>query len=498
MPPNPEQERLATSTEADAGPWKQWGAYMSERAWGTVREDYSATGEAWEYLAHDEARSRAYRWSEDGLAGFCDIGQRLCLGLALWNGKDPILKERIFGLTGNQGNHGEDAKDYWWYLDATPTHSWLRWRYHYPQNEFPYADLIATNAARSRTEPEYELIDTGVFDDDRFWQVTVDYAKAAPEDICMRVTVRNMGPETATLHVLPTLWFRNTWSWGSGSAKPTITAAEQTAVAVRGHTDMSLHVQQGGEWLVCDNETNATKLFGEHAPSSAYPIDAINDAVVHGAATTNPHGVGTKASVHYTVTVPAGGVTEFRLRLQPTDPTAVAAELLGATFDETMTAREREADQFYAALTPADSSDDAALVLRQASAGMIWGQQFFHLDVGRWLDGDPGQPSPPDGHRFGRNNAWRHLNAADVMSMPDPWEYPWFAAWDLAFHTVALAHLDPAFAKHQLILLCREWFMHPNGQLPAYEWAFGDVNPPVHAWAALQVLRNATNLSTII
>lgn len=480
---NPEQVRLATSTEALAGPWKRWGAYMSERAWGTVREDYSATGEAWEYLPHDHARSRAYRWSEDGLAGICDIGQRLCLGLSLWNGKDPMLKERIFGLTGNQGNHGEDVKEYWWYLDATPTHSWLRWRYHYPQAEFPYDDLVQTNASRSRSEPEYELIDTGAFDDDRFWQITVDYAKASPDDICMRITIRNMGPDDASLHVLPTLWFRNTWSWGSGAVKPTITVDGDQAIAERGKTKMSLHVQQGGTWLVCDNETNARRLFGNHAPSAEFPKDAINDAIVFGVDTTNPEGVGSKAAMHYEVTVAAGESTELRLRLHPSD---VPGDL-GEDFTATMAAREHDADQFYAALTPSNTSADEALVLRQASAGMIWGQQYFHVDVARWMDGDPGQPPPPDARRNGRNSGWRHLNAADVMSMPDPWEYPWFAAWDLAFHTVALAHLDPAFAKHQLILLCREWFMHPNGQLPAYEWAYGDVNPPVHAWAALQV-----------
>ena len=481
--PNPEQARLATSTEADAGPWKHWGAYMSERAWGTVREDYSATGEAWEYLPHEHARSRAYRWSEDGLAGICDIGQRLCLALSLWNGHDPILKERIFGLTGNQGNHGEDAKEYWWYLDATPTHSWLRWRYHYPQAELPYDDLIVTNGARSKTEAEYELIHTGVFDDNRFWQITVDYAKAAPDDICMRITIRNMGPDESTLHVLPTLWFRNTWSWGSGTPKPTIMADGDQAVAERHGQTMSLHVQQGGAWLMCDNETNAKRLFDVNAPSSTYPKDAINDAVVNGAESTNPDHIGTKAAVHYQVTVPAGGTAEVRLRLHSGDQPAD----LGDDFSATMVLRESEADAFYAGLTPPNSTPDEALVLRQASAGMIWGQQFFHTDVSRWLDGDPGQPEPPEGHRLGRNNGWRHLNSADVISMPDPWEYPWFAAWDLAFHTVALAHLDPAFAKHQLILLCREWFMHPNGQLPAYEWAYGDVNPPVHACAALQV-----------
>ena len=502
--PHAEQIRLASSTEADAGIWKRWGAYLSERSWGTVREDYSPNGTAWEYFPHDHARSRAYRWSEDGMAGISDIGQRLCLALALWNGKDPILKERMFGLTGNQGNHGEDAKEYWWYLDATPTHSWLRWRYHYPQADFPYADLVDTNAARGKDQPEYELIDTGVFDENRFWQVTVDYAKADAEDICMRIEVRNLGPEEATIHVLPTLWFRNTWSWGSGTPKPTITPTEGGVSARRPNQPaMSLQVQPGGEWLFCDNETNAKRIFGSDTPSALYPKDAINDAVVHGMASTNPDQVGTKAAVHYILRVPAGGVAEVRVRLHAGerspdhlversdglagDHLADQPADLGAGFEAVMSARKAEADQFYADLTPLGASEDEAMILRQASAGMVWGQQFFHVDVARWLEGDPGQPPPPAGRKTGRNAGWFHLNAADVISMPDAWEYPWFAAWDLAFHTVALAHIDPAFAKHQLVLLCREWFMHPNGQLPAYEWAYGDVNPPVHAWAALQV-----------
>ncbi len=482
-----EHSRLATSSELDPGPWKAWGAYLSERAWGTVREDYSPDGTAWEYLPHDHARSRAYRWSEDGLAGYCDSSQRLCLALTLWNGADPILKERIFGLTGNEGNHGEDAKEYWWYLDATPTHSWLRWRYHYPQRAFPYEQLRVENERRGKDDPEYELLDTGVFDDDRYWCVTVEYAKAAPGDTCMRITVRNEGPDTATIDVAPTLWFRNTWSWEGDRARPSI--MRETSRFVARHEHLGTMVLNCGacegvapSLLVCDNETNTQRLFDVAPDRPAFPKDAINDEIVGGHAATNPDGRGTKAAAHYALTVAGGAEVEIRLRLTPN----MSADL-AASFDDTMRDREREADEFYAAVTPADLAPDEAMIVRQASAGMIWGQQFFHFDVARWLDGDPAQPPPPAERGRGRNSAWRHLNAHDIMSMPDPWEYPWFASWDLAFHCVALAHVDPEFAKHQLVLLCREWFMHPNGQLPAYEWAFGDANPPVHAWAALRV-----------
>lgn len=405
-----ERARLA-GPDADA--WRRWGPYLSERAWGTVREDYSPDGRAWEYLPHDHARSRAYRWSEDGLAGICDLEQRLCLAFAFWNGRDPILKERIFGLTGNEGNHGEDAK-------------------------------------------------------------------ASPDDVCVRV--RNAGPDGATLEVLPTLWFRNTWSWGdAGAVRPSLSTDRDDSI-VADHPELG-RVRLVGEGhpdlLFCDNETNARRLWG--ADGAAFPKDAIGDHVVHGMATVNPDRTGTRAAMRYRLTVPAGASAELRLRLSPED-----APALGRSWDETMQRREREADAFYRSLAPA-APPEQARVMRQAFAGMIWGKQFFHLDVERWLDGDPGQPTPAAGRERGRNAAWRHLNTHDVISMPDPWEYPWFAAWDLAFHTVALAHLDPAFAKGQLLLLCREWYMHPNGQLPAYEWAFGDVNPPVHAWAALRV-----------
>jgi hypothetical protein len=482
----------------EAGEWYRWGPYVSERQWGTVREDYSADGNAWDYLPHDHARSRAYRWGEDGLAGFCDIHQRLCLGLALWNGQDPILKERAFGLTGPQGNHGEDVKEYWWYLDAVPSHAWNRWRYHYPQGPFPYQDLIAQNAARSRFDPEYELLDTGAFDGDRYWIIETHYAKAAPDDILMAVQVTNAGPVAATLHVLPTAWFRNTWSWDENQAKPVL-AADGDHSAVIEHPFLGTLELTGGtgpdgvtpELLFCENETNAARLFGG-TPVTPYPKDGINDHVVHGAATVNPERTGTKCAFWYRLTVPPGQTAELRLRLRPPASggpggTTATADALGAEFTQVMAERRAEADEFYTELTPASASADEAMVLRQACAGLLWSKQLFYYDVARWLDGDPSQPPPPPERESGRNSRWRNFDGFDIISMPDKWEYPWFAAWDLAFHCVTLAHLDPAFAKYQLIMVCREWFQHPNGALPAYEWDFGDVNPPVHAWAALQV-----------
>ena len=476
-----------------AGPWYQWGPYVSERQWGTVREDYSPDGEAWAYLPHDHARSRAYRWGEDGLAGFSDVEQRLCLALALWNGRDPILKERAFGLTGPQGNHGEDVKEYWWYLDAVPSHAWNRWRYHYPQSAFPYEDLIEENARRGKHDPEYELLDTGVFDQDRYWITEVWYAKADPGDLLMTITATNAGPDTETLHVLPTVWFRNTWSWDEDAPKPLMAAAGPTLVRVA-HPDLgSLELMAGAapdgtapELLFCENETNTSRLFGVPAPTP-YPKDGINDHVIHGAATVNPDRRGTKCAAWYRLTVPSGGTARVRLRLRPATPGPEPETALGAEFDRVVAGRRAEADEFYAELTPQRASADEAAVMRQAFAGMLWSKQFYDYDVGRWLDGDPAQPAPPAARRDGRNARWRNLNAFDIMSMPDKWEYPWFAAWDLAFHCVALAHVDPGFAKYQLILLCREWFQHPNGALPAYEWDFGDVNPPVQAWAALEV-----------
>jgi hypothetical protein len=481
-----------------AGDWYRWGPYLSERQWGTVREDYSADGEAWDYLPFDQARSRAYRWGEDGLAGFCDIEQRLCLSLALWNGKDPFLKERAFGLTGAQGNHGEDVKDYWWYLDALPSHAWNRWRYHYPQAEFPYQNLISENAARSRLQPEYELLDTGVFDEGRYWIVEVHYAKAAPDDLTMTVQVTNAGPEAATLHVLPTAWFRNTWSWQDGSPRPQIAAspaaeAGQAAVSIE-HPDIGELELLGAagpdgtvpQLLFCDNDTNDERLFSSPS-ATAYPKDGINDHVVSGAPTVNPQQQGTKCSFWYQLEVAAGATVQLRLRMRPRGTGPAAAEALGADFERVTAQRQAEADEFYAGLTPEGASADDAMVMRQAFGGLLWGKQLYAYDVARWLDGDPAQPPPPPQRASGRNSRWRTFDSFDLLSMPDKWEYPWFAAWDLAFHCVALAHVDPGFAKYQLLLLCREWFQHPNGALPAYEWDFGDVNPPVQAWAALEV-----------
>jgi hypothetical protein len=471
-----EQDRLAT----DGHRWRRWGPYLAERAWGTVREDYSPGGDAWGDLPHDHARSRAYRWNEDGLGGICDDAQHLCFAFAFWNGVDPILKERIFGLTGPEGNHGEDAKEYWWFLDSTPTHSWMRWRYWYPHAEFPYADLVAENARRGYDDAEYELLDTGSFDDDRYWDIGVDYAKAAADDICIRMTVRNAGPEPATLHVLPTLWFRNTWSWGHDERRPAIVVKDGTLVAE--HHDLGRMTLAGaGEHrtVVCENETNTSRLWGVDA-TTPYPKDGINDHVIHGAGTVNGDGDGTKGALWYVLHVPAGATAEVRLRLGPD------AGDLGSSLDDALAVRRSEADDFYRDLL-GDLDDEAAMIARQALAGMMWTKQWYHFDVEQWLDGDPAGPRPPAGRLTGRDHEWRHLNNADVITVCDTWEYPWYATWDLAFQCVAIAHVDPAFAKDQLLLMCREWYMHPNGQLPAYEWAFGDVNPPVHAWAALRV-----------
>ena len=476
-----------------AGPWYQWGPYVSERQWGTVREDYSSDGEAWNYLPHDHARSQAYRWGEDGLAGFCDIEQRMCLGLALWNGRDPILKERIFGLTGAEANHGEDVKEYWWYLDAVPSHAWNRWRYHYPQAAFPYEALLTENGRRGKTDPEYELLDTGVFDDNRYWITEVHYAKADPSDLLMRITVTNAGPDADTVHVLPTAWFRNTWSWDLGAPKPVMEAAGEASVSVEHPYLGALELLAGDGSdgsrpvpLFCENETNTARLFGAE-PTTQYPKDGINDHVIHGAATVNPQRCGTKCAFWYQLDVPAGATVELRLRLRPAGSGPPAPAALGMDFERAIAARQAEADEFYADLTPGTASDDEALVMRQAFGGLLWSKQLYYYDVSRWLEGDPAQPPPPEARQHGRNSRWRNFNAFDIMSMPDKWEYPWFAARDLAFHCVALAHVDPGFAKYQLILLCREWFQHPNGALPAYEWDFSDVNPPVQAWAALEV-----------
>jgi hypothetical protein len=489
-----EHRRLAEARGAadddlfTANPWYEWGPYLSERAWGTVREDYSADGDAWSSFPHDHARSRAYRWNEDGMAGISDIRHELCLALALWNGRDPILKERMFGLTGPQGNHGEDAKEYWWYLEGLPSHALLHWRYHYPQAEFPYQRLVKENARRGLKDFEFELMDTGVFDEGRYWSVDVTYAKASATDLYMTIEATNHGPQEATLHVLPTLWFRNTWSWSQRTDRPRL-SLDGDSIAVE-HPRLSGYRLQAApaaehatpRALFCDNETNLARLYGAPAVT-AFPKDGINDHVVGGAETVNPSQQGTKAAFWYQLTVPAGGTGQVRLRLHR--PQAASPWDQQAS-DRVIAARRSDAKEFYAALGP-DLDEERMRVLRQAAAGLVWSKQMYPYRVSRWLDGDPAGPPPPESHRHIRNAGWRHLDAFDVLAMPDPWEYPWFAAWDLAFHAIAWAHLDPAFAKYQLTVLLREWFQHPNGALPAYEWNFDDVNPPVHALAALRV-----------
>lgn len=496
-----EHERL----QSNGTDWRRWGPYLSERAWGTVREDYSADGTAWDYFPHDHARSRAYRWNEDGLAGMCDDQQRLCFALTLWNGHDPMLKERLFGLTGPQGNHGEDVKEYYYYLDSTPTHSYMKLLYKYPQRAFPYADLAETNGRRGKHEPEYELIDTGIFAEDRYFDVFVEYAKAAADDILIRISAVNHGPEAATLHILPTLWFRNTWSWGQahdhGSLPTLHQAVDQegrNSTIIAEHASLGcyvLHCDGAPHLLFTENTTNVERLFG--APNaSPYVKDGINDAVVHGQAdATNPAGRGTKAAAQYILHIAPGEAATVRLRLRRMEHGADSMEREAintapfSNFNAPFVERQTEADQFYAALQPATLSEDERRVQRQAFAGMLWSKQFYSYDVNQWLRGDPGQPQPPPARRHNRNHEWLHLNTTEIMSMPDTWEYPWFAAWDLAFHCIPLALLDPEFAKQQLILLGREWYQHPNGQIPAYEWSFSDVNPPVLAWAAWRVYK---------
>jgi len=472
-----EELRLAESRDRTAH-WKRWGPYLSERAWGTVREDYSPGGTAWDYVSHDQARSRAYRWNEDGIAGISDRRQNLCFSVALWNRHDPILKERLFGLTGQEGNHGEDVKELYYYLDSTPTHSYMKYLYKYPQAEFPYARLVEENRRRGRAGREFELIDTGVFEHDRYFDVFVEYAKADVEDLCVRIEVANRSPEAAEVEVLPTLWFRNTWSWGKNGTRPALRASGPSAVSAG---DYQLVCEGAPELLFCDNETNATRLFGAGGPR--YPKDGINDYVIKGADSVNPDRVGTKCAARYRLTVPARGSAVVRLRLsrgaaQPVD-----------TADAILATRKAEADEFFGSVIPAGLSADARNVMRQALAGMLWSKQFYHYVVRDWLNGDPDQPAPPPERKNGRNADWGHLHNADVLSMPDKWEYPWFAAWDLAFHCIPLALVDSDFAKEQLVLLLREWYMHPNGQIPAYEWAFSDVNPPVFAWAAWRVYK---------
>ncbi len=482
---NTEQQRLTDQTTS----WKRWGPYLSERQWGTVREDYSEYGEAWDFFSHDQARSRAYRWGEDGILGISDDQQQLCFAIALWNGQDPILKERIFGLTGSQGNHGEDVKEYYFYLDSTPTHSYMKGLYKYPQAVFPYAELEAVNRDRGRGGMEYELLDTGVFDQNRYYDIQVEYAKATAEDILIRISATNRGPETQTLHLLPTLWFRNTWSWGTESSKPSLKVLQRNSNLQIIQAD---HAELGPRWLYCrdgellftDNETNFQRLFGA-VNLNPYTKDGIHHYVVDGvkdSVKTN----GTKVSPHYVLELEPGAVQIIRLRLSDCSD---IEDPLGICFDALFQQRIEEGDEFYNALRPNLLSEDLCNIQRQAFAGMLWSKQYYYFDIEDWLMGDPGQPVPPASRMRGRNHQWTHLDAADIISMPDKWEYPWFAAWDLAFHALPLALVDPEFAKHQLDIMTREWYMHPNGQLPAYEWAFGDVNPPVHAWATWRVYK---------
>lgn len=487
-----EQERLTRDSTA----WRRWGPYLSERAWGTVREDYSPNGTAWDYFSHDQARARAYRWNEDGLAGICDDQQRLCFAMAFWNGHDPILKERLFGLAGPEGNHGEDVKEYYFYLDSTPSHSYMKMLYKYPNAAFPYTDLVEQNRRRGRHEPEYELIDTGIFGEDRYFDIFIEYAKANPRDILCRITAVNRGPEPAELHLLPTVWFRNRWSWGYQGVRgirPSLRQAEADGGGhglrlVAEHRSLGSYIvafEGAQELLFTENETNYARLFGSANPSP-YVKDGINEAIVAGhREATNPARVGTKAAAHYRRTIGAGETSVIRCRL--THVGVVQGDRSFDDFDQIMDERQAEADAFYAALQPPSLSDDDRRIQRQALAGMLWSKQFYNYDVADWLTGDPNQPPPPAARRHGRNHAWGHLNTSEILSMPDTWEYPWFAAWDLAFHCIPLALVDPEFAKEQLVMLGREWFQHPNGQVPAYEWAFDDVNPPVLAWAAWRV-----------
>ena len=486
------EERRLEESRARRVNWKRWGPYLSERAWGTVREDYSAGGTAWEYFSHDQARSRAYRWNEDGIAGISDRHQSICFAVALWNEQDPILKERLFGLTGNEGNHGEDVKEYYFYLDSTPTHSYMKFLYKYPQRAFPYTQLVDENRRRSRQDPEFELADSGVFADNRYFDVFVEYAKGSCNDILIRITAVNRADVAAPLRLLPTVWFRNTWSWGRDRQRPELQRLQGSRAAIaidhQRTGPYTLHFDGAPELLFTENETNSQRLFGIDS-ASPFVKDAFNEYIVNGITTAvHPAQRGTKAAGHYAALIGPGQSLTVRLRL--TDGTIIDdVNGVGGDFADVFSRRQREADEFYTTVIPESLSDDAKSVMRQAFAGMMWSKQFYHYVVRDWLSGDPGQPAPPEGHRYGRNGQWPHLYNADVISMPDKWEYPWYAAWDLAFHCVPLALVDSEFAKEQLILLLREWYMHPNGQLPAYEWAFGDVNPPVHAWAAWRVYK---------
>ena len=491
-----ESQRLARCAEE---PWRVWGPYLSERQWGTVREDYSESGDAWNHFSHDQARSRAYRWGEDGLAGLSDDRQLLCFAVALWNGRDPILKERMFGLTNSEGNHGEDVKEYYFYLDSTPTHSYMKYLYKYPQRAYPYDDLVKTNQRLSRNDFEYELLDTGVFDEDRYFDVFVEYAKASPEDVLVQITIANRGPEAATLHVLPTIWFRNTWSWGSEDPRPELRLLNGGGAVAAAHPVLGayvMHADGAPEWLFTENETNTERLVSMRN-RTPYVKDAFHSYLVHGRReSVNPERKGTKAAAHYTVTVPGGGSQVLRLRLceEVTSRTLreSPATHCGADFDQVIADRRREADEFYANVIPQTLDEDGRNVMRQALAGMLWSKQFYNYDVDRWLTERGSDPVRPL-RRAPRNDSWHHMENSDIISMPDKWEYPWYAAWDLAFHVLALTLVDVEFGKQQLDLMLRERYLHPNGQIPAYEWNFGDVNPPVHAWSTIFTYRLEKN-----
>ncbi len=486
-----ENERLQKTRQLQV-PWKKWGPYLSERQWGTVREDYSLSGDAWNYFPHDQARSRAYRWGEDGLAGISDDNQQLCFALALWNEKDPILKERLFGLNNSEANHGEDVKEYYFYLDNTPTHAYMKYLYKYPQASFPYEDLVQTNRQRSRDEMEYELLNTGVFDEDRYFDVFVEYAKGSPEDILIRITIHNRGPEAASVHVLPTLWFRNTWSWSEAATKPMMKldrGPKGVSVAAASHSTLGeryLYCSAEPPLLFTENETNHERIYGSPNPSP-YVKDGINNFVVAGMAeAVNPEQTGTKASAHYPLSLKPGESRTIRLRLTDISPTSfeqTAAAPFGDHFDQIFQLRVEEADDFYRGITPNDLPADAKMVMRQALAGMLWTKQFYHYDLWKWVQEHGIKDATSFQNTPLRNKHWYHMVNANIISMPDKWEYPWYAAWDLAFHTISLAMIDIDFAKEQLALMLDANYLHPNGQIPAYEWNFGDVNPPVHAWA---------------
>lgn len=478
-----EQNRL-NELKKGTKAWQKFGPYLTERQWGTVREDYSANGTAWEYVSHDAARSYAYRWGEEGIGGISDDKQLLCFAIALWNKKDPILKERIFGLTGNEGNHAEDCKEHYYYLDSTPTHSYMKMLYKYPQNEFPYAWLVDENKKRTKLDPEFELVDTGIFDDNKYFDVFIEYAKADVEDILIKITIHNRGEEDAAVNVLPTVWFRNTWSWGYDGYKPEVFKDDNGVLEIT-HRDMGNHYlfyEGKPQELFCENETNTGKLY-QYEKQGLFK-DGINNFLIHNQGDAVNNSRGTKAALNYDVSVPAGKSQTVRLRL--------SLKFLPEPFKDfnaQFKYKQQEADEFYNEIQAAVKDEDKKNIQRQAFAGMLWSKQYYYYDVREWINGDPGQPPPPPERKFGRNKEWMHLNNADIISMPDTWEYPWYAAWDLAFHTIPIAMIDPEFAKNQLLLLTKEWYMHPNGQLPAYEWAFSDVNPPVHGWATWRVYK---------